>query len=61
MRKKTQDAGDGEPGTGDREWSRRGVFGALAGAVAVVAGLGRKRGETAVEKRRRKRLWIGHS
>ena len=59
MREKTQDAGNGEPGTGDREWSRRSVFGALAGAVAAVAGLGRR--ERAGEKRRRKRFWIGHN
>ena len=41
--------------------SRRGLFGALAGAVAAVAGLRRKRPETVAEKRRRKRFWIGHT
>ena len=60
-KKQTQDAGNGEPGTGNREWSRRGVFSALAGAVAAVAGLRRKRPETVAEKRRRKRFWIGHT
>lgn len=60
-REKTQDAGNRAQGTGDREWTRRGVFGALAGAVAVVAGLRRKRPETVAEQRRRKRFWIGHT
>jgi hypothetical protein len=63
MRKKTQDAGNGEQGTGDREWqiSRRGVFGALAAVAAAVAGMRRERRETVVEKRRRRRFWIGHT
>jgi hypothetical protein len=60
-KKTTQDAGNGEPGTGDREWSRRSWLGAVAGALAAVTTIRRTRGEEAVaEKRRRNRFWIGH-
>jgi hypothetical protein len=50
---------------GEREkWTRRGWFGALAGAaalVAAVAGRRRTRRETVAEKREKRRLWIGHT
>ena len=59
--KKTQDTGDRGQDTGHGTWSRRGWMGAVAGAVAAVAGLRRKRPETVAEKRRRKRFWIGHT
>jgi MYXO-CTERM domain-containing protein len=63
-RNRQQETGDRGRATGDgqlEQMSRRGVFGALAGAVAVVAGLRRRRRETVVEQRRRKRFWIGHT
>ena len=41
--------------------TRRGWFGALAGLAAVVAGARRKQPETVVEKRQRRRFWIGHT
>ncbi len=55
MKKKTQDAGD-------RRWkmSRRGWFGALAGLAAIVSGT-RRKPETVVEKKARRRFWIGHT
>lgn len=63
MTKKTQDAGDRGQGTGDRasSLSRRGWFTALAGLSALVAGRRRKRAETVGDKRRNRRLWIGHT
>ena len=41
--------------------SRRGWFGALAGVAALVAGRRKKRAETVVEKRHKRRFWIGHT
>ena len=62
MKKKTQDAGDRGQGTGNQGWtiSRRGWFGALAGLAAVV-GVRRRKPETVVEKKARRRFWIGHT
>jgi len=62
--KKQQETGDRQRATGNgqrQQISRRGVFGALAGVVAAVAGMRRERRETVVEKRRRRRFWIGHT
>jgi hypothetical protein len=58
--KRTKDAGN--PGTAEREWSRRGWIGAVAGALAAVTSIRRTRcEETVVEKRQRRRFWIGHT
>lgn len=61
MRKKQKEDA-GHPGTADRQWSRRGWIGAVAGALAAVTSIRRTRREdTVVEKRRRRRFWIGHT
>lgn len=51
-------------GSEPEKLTRRGWFGALAGAAALlaaVAGRRARRGETAGEKRAKRRLWIGHT
>jgi hypothetical protein len=59
MKRNAEDAGS--PGTVERQWSRRGWIGAVAGAFAAVTSIRRTRRETVVEKRRRRRFWIGHT
>ena len=64
-RKQLQRTGDRKRAAGDgqlEQITRRGWIGAVAGVVAAVANLKRThRDETVVEKRRRRRFWIGHT
>jgi hypothetical protein len=54
---------EGSRGKAEPALSRRGLFGAVAGALAAVAGITRSGGrrDSVAEKRRRGRFWIGHT